>query len=237
MRIAGPAHRRPGSSRVKRRHVVSWCIIAVMVATVLVQWSISTINGASAERSNTWAGPPPGTWRPSVAAPTVTVTPTPTRSKRPATPTPAETPHVVRPIHKTKSHRPRTGPPTARIAAPSPGTRVAGQEGVRMTGTAAHLGGRKLEVFDYAPNGVYYLASDGGPVPVSGGHWTFQDATIGNGDTDVGKSFVLTVVIADGKCQATIGSTPRDAQNNIAYSSLPSGCRAADSVRVTKTAP
>ncbi|MEW2358874.1 hypothetical protein, partial [Spirillospora sp. NPDC029432] len=128
------------------------------------------------------------------------------------------------------------GPPTARITAPGAGARVAGGIGVLMRGTARDLGGHQLRIFDFAPNGVYYLA-DEGPVPVDGGRWTFRNGTIGAGDRDVGQPFVLTAVIADRRCQATLRTTPRDAENNIWFRTLPAGCREADSVRVTKTAP
>lgn len=242
MRIAGPAHRRPGTLPLRRRHIWAWGAIAVGLIALAGQWVVSEIGDRTAERSGKWAGPPPGPWRPGVTV--TTVTPTSSPSGTPSA-RPSRSPSVMpssQPSHRTPPptpHARRPAPartPTARITAPRAGTKVAGGPGVLMRGTAAGLSGHELRIFDFAPNGVYYLA-DEGPIPVSRGRWSFRDATIGAGERDVGQPFVLTTVIADRACRTTLRSTPRDAENNISFRALPAGCHEADSVRVIKTAP
>ncbi|TYK52584.1 hypothetical protein [Actinomadura decatromicini] len=242
VRISGPAHRRVRAPwwtvlRLRRRHLAAWVVVGAALIAVVGQWVASGILDRPARNSGEWAGPPPYSLPsgPTVkgGSPSPTPSPTPSPSKVTAPKPQRRSPAQAEP---RSSRRSPAGPPTARITAPSQGARVTGMIGVLMRGTAADLGGRQLRIFDFAPNGAYYL-SDEGPIPVSGGQWSFRNGTIGDGTRDVGKSFVLTVVIADQSCQALIGSTPRDAQNNISFRTLPAGCREADGVRITKTAP
>ncbi|TMR05711.1 hypothetical protein ETD83_05585 [Actinomadura soli] len=240
VRISGPAHRRMRpprlkALRLKRRHLAAWVVVAVALIAVAGEWVASGILDRPARNSSKWAGPPPGafpspTWLGGSPSPTPSSpSPSKTTTTKPQRRPPAEaTPQ--------SSRRRPAGPPTARITAPSQGATVAGVIGVLMRGTAANLGDRQLRIFDFAPNGVYYL-SDEGPISVSGGKWSFRNGTIGDGQRDVGRPFVLTVVVADRTCQAVISATPRDAQNNIGFRTLPAGCREADSVQVTKSAP
>lgn len=246
VRIAGPAHRRPSVSWVKAwmrgqktRHIVAWAVLALLVVGVVAQRAVSALSEQNVGKTGNWAGPPPGNWSPGVTRTTVTATPSPSHTKRPQNrPAPVGTPSPE-PTHGTPSptpHKPKSRTPSVRIIAPRAGTKVAGQPGVLMTGTAKNLKGRTLRIFDYAPNGVYYVA-DNGSVPVSDGLWSFRDATIGDGERDVGTTFELTAVISDKKCQATI-HTERDAHNGTAaFQTLPDGCREVASVRVLKTAP
>ena len=244
MRIAGPAHRRPSVSWVKAwlrgqktRHIVAWALLAVLLVGALGQRAVTALSDRNVAKTRNWAGPPPGNWSPGVTRTTVTATPSPSRTKRPAhRPAPVATPG---PTHRTPTpepHATKHRTPTVRIVAPRAGTKVAGRPGVLLTGTAANLNGRTLRIVDYAPNGVYYVA-DNGKVPVEDGHWSFRDATIGDGARDVGKVFELTAVVSDKKCQAAIHADREAHGGTAAFQTLPAGCREVASVRVLKTAP
>ncbi|MEW2354990.1 hypothetical protein [Spirillospora sp. NPDC029432] len=109
VRISGPAHRRPGTSPLRRRHVWGWGVLAVALIAVTGQWIAGGLGDRPAGGTNRWAGPPPGPWRPGV--PAVTVSPSSSPSPSPSRP----------------SARPKAPRRTAAVPAPAARRRPAGR--------------------------------------------------------------------------------------------------------------
>jgi hypothetical protein len=113
---------------------------------------------------------------------------------------------------------------------------VTGKAGVHVTGTAGNLNGRGLRLFVLRPTGDYHLV-DQAPIPVPDGRWAYYIAPFGQGEQDVGKTLVLTAVIAQGGCGDSLRADWQSSHGNVLYTRLPAGCREVAHVRVTKTAP
>jgi hypothetical protein len=124
-----------------------------------------------------------------------------------------------------------------KITSPQQGASVRGSQGIVIVGTVTGLGADTLWVFDHdLGNNRYYRATDA-PLEVRDGRWSFLDRPIGSGPDDVGTTFPLVVVRADPECTRTLRAAKPDADGDIVFASLPSGCVEAASVQVVMTAP
>ncbi|TDD73435.1 hypothetical protein [Actinomadura rubrisoli] len=244
IRIDGPAHRRPRGSRrrlrrpkalMTTRRVRGWIALTVAVLMLGAPWGAGMSRPERAEQGDSMVAPQA---RPQVAPSAAAAgPPAPSASPSGLPPSGKPKPPLVR-VNPSATVSParRPGHPRVSITAPREGTQVHGGPGVLMTGTARDLGRHQVRIFDYAPNGVYYVA-DGGPVTVSGGSWSFRNGTMGAGALDVGKDFVLVVVLAGPACQNTLRRVRPDARGDLSFPRLPPECPEADSVRVHKVAP
>jgi hypothetical protein len=122
------------------------------------------------------------------------------------------------------------------IVSPKEGARVKGREGAQFQGTATNLGGLSLRLFQHADNGLYYLV-DNGTVSIVAGRWSELIGYFGAGEEDVGRTFVVIAALSNSSCQSTLRSARPNSEGDIAFTTLPVGCRIADRVGVLKVAP
>ncbi|WP_157546571.1 hypothetical protein [Hamadaea tsunoensis] len=141
----------------------------------------------------------------------------------------------------TAAHRSTSSPASVpsmpegtRITSPADYTSVSGKDGTVVQGTSTDSD-KDLWVFviadDENDTSVFYLSvSD--PLPVVDGHWSLLVQPIGGGSSDIGVTFPIVVVEANGSCSKQISSKPANRVGDITFSSLPTGCKEADRVRV-----
>ncbi|MFJ1767410.1 hypothetical protein ACIOD2_44280 [Amycolatopsis sp. NPDC088138] len=120
------------------------------------------------------------------------------------------------------------------ITSPTPGQGVVGHQGVQLTGTAEHIDGKQLRIFDLADDHKYYLIT-GESVPIANGRWSFFDPQVGSSTPDDnGHAFTLVVTVADPSCNGTLDTATPNAEGDIVYPALPAGCRETASVSIVK---
>lgn len=138
-----------------------------------------------------------------------------------------------------KPERPVQPPPRFRgieIKSPTERQGVHGAEGILITGTAGPFEKQALRVFDLADNGLYYLV-DVGPIAVQDGYWSLRYRHIGDGQTDIGRVFTMTAVLADASCERALDSAKPNHEGDRPFPQLPAGCRIMDQVKVVKIGP
>jgi hypothetical protein len=241
-----PAHRQPDGERPKKKPglrlyalVTGWLLVTactVAVATAGLHAAL-TRGGGKADQAEPQAGvesppgsPPPATSPPLSPSPTATPTPTPTPSGHAGKPPPP------RPVPRPKPRAHLAGPPRVHITSPKRYARITGRQGVLVSGTATRLGRNVLRLVDHAPDGMYYLV-DNGPIPVRGGRWSYHDPVVGDGERDVGKTFVMTIVLANPRCQGVLQAVLPSSDGNIRMARLPRDCSVAAQAPVHKIAP
>lgn len=123
------------------------------------------------------------------------------------------------------------------ITSPYDGKSVSGRAGVVLSGTASGLGGDTLWVFDHDLDNLLYYRDSDEPVVVREGRWSFLDKPIGDsGSGDIGTTFTVVVVRASTSCTKVLRGTKANADGDVTFTDLPTGCSEADSVHVVKTA-
>ncbi len=126
--------------------------------------------------------------------------------------------------------------PTLTITSPRAGEQVAGQAGVRVTGTACGLSGDSGWLFDSDTIDKYYYEvypDDPGPVVESNGSWATVDQPIGD-PADRHKSYDLTLVLASPSCADALRAL-QPTNGDLKTLAFPAGCRIAGQVRVLVT--
>jgi hypothetical protein len=155
-------------------------------------------------------------------------------------PSPSPKPSPARPPEPTPAS---TGAAESRLRgvrmlSPQPGQRVSGRRGVTISGIAGDLDGRRLRIFDFADNGMYYLVDEDGVDVGADGRWSLRYRGIGSGTEDIGRVFVMTAVLADAGCQRELAEDEIDRGDvRHDFRRLPEGCRIAARVSVVKVAP
>ncbi|MEV6647533.1 hypothetical protein [Amycolatopsis sp. NPDC051371] len=155
-----------------------------------------------------------------------------TSSKDPAANTGSST--VASTQRTPSSPPPSPSPESVTITHPTPGQGVIGHKGVQLKGTAQNLDGKRLRIFDFADNHKYYLLT-AESVPVTNDAWSFFDPQVGSSTPDDnGHAFTLVVTLTDPSCDGTLDTATPNAEGDIVFTALPTGCRELASVKIVK---
>jgi len=151
--------------------------------------------------------------------------------------------------HATASPQPegRPGPrPTPRptcpqaitILAPSEGSPIAGEMGVRLSGTACGMrSGEYGWIFDYDPFDDFYYSADA-PAVVKNGSWAYVNQPVGDpGDNN--KYYQLQMVWAKAGCAEFLAAFEVNSEGDkrLRRSDFPSSCEFVGAVGVSVTWP
>jgi hypothetical protein len=72
-------------------------------------------------------------------------------------------------------------------------------------------------------------------VPIANGMWSFFDPQVGSTTPDDnGHAFTLVVTLTDPSCDGTLDTATPNAEGDIVFSALPTGCRELASVKIVK---
>jgi hypothetical protein len=110
-------------------------------------------------------------------------------------------------------------------------------ERIAVKGTACDMNGKTGWVFWRDTDGTYYLEFyNYPPVPIitANGGWTDTITDLGNpGDND--QDYGIAVVLASPTCTSELERAKPDRNDDIKYTSMPSGCQIEDNIDVVAT--